>query len=155
MLLKFGVNIRSQTKVVVRKPKNPIWPPGGHFGSDTAGLNNCIGPIARNGLRSTIFASKVARQIGIIEYSGNPFFCAKLQVSTHPRHSSILLVLQNSFHIEQYIYRFCPLSRIQTDVFIQLYIISIALTPVLKYWWRSANNTAVCQVVIKGDINTL
>ena len=29
--LKFGVDIRSQTKVRVRKPKNTIWPPGGHF----------------------------------------------------------------------------------------------------------------------------
>ena len=29
--LKFGVDIRSQTKVWVRKPKNPIWPPGGHL----------------------------------------------------------------------------------------------------------------------------
>ena len=29
--LKFGVDIQSQTKVRVRKPKNPIWLPGGHF----------------------------------------------------------------------------------------------------------------------------
>ena len=28
---KFGVDIQSQTKVRVRKPKNPIWLPGGHF----------------------------------------------------------------------------------------------------------------------------
>ena len=28
---KFGVDIQTQTKVRVRKPKNPIWPPGGHF----------------------------------------------------------------------------------------------------------------------------
>ena len=34
--LKFGVDIQSQTKVRVRKPKNPIWPPGGHFESDPA-----------------------------------------------------------------------------------------------------------------------
>ena len=34
MLLKFGVDIQSQTKVRVWKPKNPIWPPGGHFESD-------------------------------------------------------------------------------------------------------------------------
>ena len=34
--LKFGVDIQSQTKVRVRKPKNPIWPPGGHFESDIA-----------------------------------------------------------------------------------------------------------------------
>ena len=33
---KFGVDIQSQTKVRVRKPKNPIWPPGGHFESDLA-----------------------------------------------------------------------------------------------------------------------
>ena len=32
--LKFGVDIQSQTKVRVRKQKNPIWPPGGHFESD-------------------------------------------------------------------------------------------------------------------------
>ena len=29
--LKFGVDIQSQTKVKVQKPKNPIWLPGGHF----------------------------------------------------------------------------------------------------------------------------
>ena len=29
--LKFRGDIQSQTKVRVRKPKNPIWPPGGHF----------------------------------------------------------------------------------------------------------------------------
>ena len=34
--LKFEVDIQSQSKVRVRKPKNPIWPPGGHFGSDIA-----------------------------------------------------------------------------------------------------------------------
>ena len=33
VLLKFGVDIQSQTKVRVWKPKNPIWPPGGHFES--------------------------------------------------------------------------------------------------------------------------
>ena len=32
--LKFGVDIQSQTKVRVWKPKNPIWPPDGHFESD-------------------------------------------------------------------------------------------------------------------------
>ena len=32
--LKFGVDIQSQIKVRVRKPKNPIWPPGSHFESD-------------------------------------------------------------------------------------------------------------------------
>ena len=34
--LKFGVDIQSQTKVRVWKPKNPIWPPGGHFEIDVA-----------------------------------------------------------------------------------------------------------------------
>ena len=34
--LKFGVDIQSQTKVRVWKPKNPIWPPGGQFVSDFA-----------------------------------------------------------------------------------------------------------------------
>ena len=29
--LKFEVDIQSQSKVRVWKPKNPIWPPGGHF----------------------------------------------------------------------------------------------------------------------------
>ena len=29
--LKFGVDIESQSKVRVWKPKSPIWPPGGHF----------------------------------------------------------------------------------------------------------------------------
>ena len=32
--LKFGVDIQSQTKVWVLEPKNPIWPPSGHFESD-------------------------------------------------------------------------------------------------------------------------
>ena len=36
MLLKFGVDIQSQTKVRIWKPKNLIWPPGGHFESDIA-----------------------------------------------------------------------------------------------------------------------
>ena len=36
VLLKFGVDIQSQTKVRVWKPKNSIWPPGGHFESDVA-----------------------------------------------------------------------------------------------------------------------
>ena len=36
VLLKFGVDIQSQTKVRVSKPKNPIWPSGGHFESDVA-----------------------------------------------------------------------------------------------------------------------
>ena len=36
VLLKFGVDIQSQTKVRVWKPKDPIWPPGGHFESDVA-----------------------------------------------------------------------------------------------------------------------
>ena len=34
--LKFEVDIQSQSKVRVRKPKNPIWPPGYHFESDVA-----------------------------------------------------------------------------------------------------------------------
>ena len=34
--LKFGVDIQSQTKVRVRKQKNPRWPPGGNFESDFA-----------------------------------------------------------------------------------------------------------------------
>ena len=34
--LKFGVDIQSQSKARVWKPKNPIWPPGGHFISDFA-----------------------------------------------------------------------------------------------------------------------
>ena len=36
VLLKFGVDNQSQTKVSVWKLKNPIWPPGGHFESDIA-----------------------------------------------------------------------------------------------------------------------
>ena len=34
--LKFEVDIQSQSKVRVWKPKNPIWLPGGHFESDVA-----------------------------------------------------------------------------------------------------------------------
>ena len=34
--LKFEVDIQSQSTVRVRKPKNPIWPPGVHFESDIA-----------------------------------------------------------------------------------------------------------------------
>ena len=34
--LKLGVDIQSQSKVSVWKPKNPIWLPGGHFESDVA-----------------------------------------------------------------------------------------------------------------------
>ena len=36
MLLKFGADIQTQIKVRVWKPKNQIWPPGGHFESDVA-----------------------------------------------------------------------------------------------------------------------
>ena len=36
VLMKFEVDIQSQSKVRVWKPKNPIWPPGGHFESDVA-----------------------------------------------------------------------------------------------------------------------
>ena len=32
--LKFGLDIRSQIEVRIRKPKNSRWPPGGHFESD-------------------------------------------------------------------------------------------------------------------------
>ena len=34
VLLKFEVDIQSQTTVRVWKPKNPIWLPGGYFESD-------------------------------------------------------------------------------------------------------------------------
>ena len=34
--LKFEVDIQSQTKVRVWKPKNPIWSLGSHFESDVA-----------------------------------------------------------------------------------------------------------------------
>ena len=34
--LKFKVDIQSQSKVRVRKPKKPVWPPGSHFESDVA-----------------------------------------------------------------------------------------------------------------------
>ena len=44
VLLKFEVDIHSQSKVRVRKSKNPIWPPGGHFESDVAEkLDLCSG----------------------------------------------------------------------------------------------------------------
>ena len=36
MLRKLGLDIQSQTKVSVRKLKNPKWPPGGHFESNIA-----------------------------------------------------------------------------------------------------------------------
>ena len=34
--LRFGIDIQSQSKVRVWKPKNPIWPRGGRFESDIA-----------------------------------------------------------------------------------------------------------------------
>ena len=40
--LKFGVDIQSQTKVRVWKPKNPIWPPGGHFERDVTKNNTLL-----------------------------------------------------------------------------------------------------------------
>ena len=43
--LKFGVDIQSQTKVRVRKPKNPIWPQGGHFEKLTSLKINRLLPI--------------------------------------------------------------------------------------------------------------
>ena len=40
--LKFEVDIQIQSKVRVWKPKNPIWPPGGHFESDFAKINRLL-----------------------------------------------------------------------------------------------------------------
>ena len=34
--MKFGLDIQSQTKVKVRKPKNSRWPPGSPFEGDIA-----------------------------------------------------------------------------------------------------------------------
>ena len=42
VLLKFVVDNQSQTKLRVWKPKNPIWPPGGHFESDVAEINRLL-----------------------------------------------------------------------------------------------------------------
>ena len=36
VLVKFEVDIQSQSKVRVRKPKKLVWPPGAHFESDIA-----------------------------------------------------------------------------------------------------------------------
>ena len=36
VLLKFEVDIESQSKARVQKPKSPIWLPGGYFESDIA-----------------------------------------------------------------------------------------------------------------------
>ena len=45
MPLKFEVDIQSQSKVRVRKPKNLIWPPGGHFESDRwKSIGFCLWP---------------------------------------------------------------------------------------------------------------
>ena len=40
--LNFGVDIQSQTKVRVRKPKNPIWPPGGHLKLTSLKINRLL-----------------------------------------------------------------------------------------------------------------
>ena len=36
VLLKFGLDIQSQTEVKVQKPTNPLWLTGSHFESDFA-----------------------------------------------------------------------------------------------------------------------
>ena len=44
--LKFEVDIQSQSEVRVWKPKNQMWPPGGHFESDVAAnsIGFCLWP---------------------------------------------------------------------------------------------------------------
>ena len=40
--LNFGVDIQSQSKVRVRKPKNLIWPPGGHLKVTSLKINRLL-----------------------------------------------------------------------------------------------------------------
>ena len=115
------------------------------------GLNNSIGPIARNCRRATVFASEVACQTCVVEYSGNPFFLYQT-TAQYP----LTMALKNDFRIEQHLCWFCPWSHIHCVQFI-VYMdhIIIVLVPFLKYWWRSSKSTTVSQMVRKTDITTL
>ena len=91
---------------------------------------------------------KLPAKLGWLNIRATYYFCAKLQVTIHSWRSLFWMVPHTDFRIEQ-LYQIGPWSHIQLIVYLDN-IISIALIPVLKYWWRRANNTAASQVVIKG-----
>ena len=93
---------------------------------------------------------KLPAKLGWLNIRATYFFRAKLQVTIHPWRSLCWIVPQLiSVLNNRDLYQLCPWSHIQLIVYLDN-IISIALIPVLKYWWRRANNTAASQVVIKG-----
>ena len=93
---------------------------------------------------------KLPAKLGWLNIRATYFFRAKLQVTIHLWRSLCWIVPQLiSVLNNRDLYQLCPWSHIQLIVYLDN-IISIALIPVLKYWWRRANNTAASQVVIKG-----
>ena len=73
MPLKFKVDIQSQSRV--RKPKNPIWPPGGHFESD----------VAKNQYVPAYGHHQLAYEIWNWNYKGNLTYAPETMSSTNRR----------------------------------------------------------------------
>ena len=118
------------------------------------GLNNSIGPIARDCPKwpsgKSICVLSCPPNLDGWTF-GQPIFSVPNYRSPSTRgalyfewFNKLIFVLNN-----RDLYQFCPWSHIQLIVYLDD-IISSALIPVLKYWWRRANNTAASQVVIKG-----
>ena len=119
-----------------------MWLPG----LPLAGLNNSIGPIARD-------CPKWPSGNGICVRScppnlcgwifGQPIFFAPNYCSIPTNNGSV-----EYFRIEQYLCWFFPWSHINCVQFI-VYLdhIIIVLVPLLKYWWRSSKSTTLSQIV--------
>ena len=73
VLLKFGVDIQSQTKVTVRKPKIPKWLPGFHSQSD----------VAENQWASGYGHNQQAHEIGKWNSKANLTYAPETMSSTH------------------------------------------------------------------------
>ena len=118
------------------------------------GLNNSIGPIARDCPKwpsgKSICVLSCPPDLDGWTF-GQPIF----SVPNYRSPSTLGALYFEWFHKLIFVsnnrdlYQFCPWSHIQLIVYVDN-IISIALIPVLKYWWRRANNTAAPQVVMKG-----
>ena len=114
-----------------------------------AGLNNSIGPIARN-------CPKWPSGNGIYVRSCPPNLCGWTfgqPIFSVPNYCSLPT---NNDSVKEHLCRSCAWCHIQCLLFIIYldHIIIIVLVPALKYWWRSSNSTTASQVVMKGDIIT-
>ena len=121
-----------------------------------SGLNNSIGPIARNCPKCPSGNSIRIWSCPPNLYSwtfGQPiFFLCQLQLTARPWRSLNLIVLQNYFRIGQlwYVSILSMISDPLCSINCILGSYQYCTDPV-QYWWR----WAISQVVIKGDITTL